>query len=62
MEDRIDYNETRLDDVVINDVDMFRLEYMDDNSIWLCCYKKSGERIVFDLSSETAIIGKHYCE
>lgn len=27
-----------LDDVVVRDVDMFRAELMDDDSLWMCCY------------------------
>lgn len=43
-EDRIDYNQLGVDDVVINDVELFRLERMTDNVFWICCYKKGHEQ------------------
>ena len=57
--DRIDSNDLGIDDVVINDVKMFRLERMSDTHFWLCCYtaddekdERYGERIVFQVGIE----------
>lgn len=42
-----------LDDVVVKDVEMFRMERMDADHIWLCCYLKgSEERITFHLTAK----------
>lgn len=38
-----------LDDVVVKDVEMFRMERMDTDYVWLCCYLTDGQRIDFDL-------------
>lgn len=48
-QDRIDYDEMGLDDVVINDVEMFRLERMNEKLYWARCYKKNGEIIDFHI-------------
>ena len=45
--DRIAMDDRGVDDVVIHDVDVFRLERMGDTSFWLKCYKSNGEEIVF---------------
>lgn len=40
------------DDVVVNDVGMFRLEQMDRRTWWACCYLRGeddGNRIAFDI-------------
>jgi hypothetical protein len=36
-----------LDDVVVKDVEMFRMERMSETSAWLCCYLPDGQRITF---------------
>jgi hypothetical protein len=36
-----------LDDVVVNDVSMFRAEMMDGRSLWMCCYLEGHERVNF---------------
>jgi hypothetical protein len=38
-----------LDDVVVKDVEMFRMERMDNDAVWLCCYLADGQDIHFDL-------------
>lgn len=41
-------SEGALDDVVVNDVSMFRAEMMDDKTLWMCCYfPGSDERLTF---------------
>lgn len=60
--DRIDYSDGRIDDVVVHNVEMFRLEFMDDNQVWMRCYRKDGTDIVFRLSSSTPITGHHEME
>lgn len=45
-----DDDEGYLDDVVIKDVEMFRMERMDDGAIWACCYLKGHERVDFWLT------------
>lgn len=62
MTDRFDYADGNLDDVVVEDVKLFRLEYMSDNGVWLKCYKNYGPDIVIRLSSETRINGFHEFE
>lgn len=43
MADRIDYDDKgRLDDVVIESVAMFHMEWMDDKTVWMRCYKTPG--------------------
>lgn len=41
-----------LDDVVVKDVAMFRMERMADDCVWLACYLSDGQEIVFDLWRE----------
>jgi hypothetical protein len=36
-----------MDDVVVEHPSMFRMEQMDDASVWLCCYFANGERVTF---------------
>lgn len=40
-------SDNSLDDVVVEDVECFRAEMMDDKTLWLCCYLTNGERITF---------------
>lgn len=42
----------RLDDVVVNDVETFRMEFMSKNDIWLRCYLKNGKFIDFGISGK----------
>ena len=43
------HDDLGLDDVVVKDVEVFRMERMDDDYVWLCCYLADGQRIDFDL-------------
>lgn len=43
------YDDLGLDDVVVKDVEMFRMERMDYDYVWLACYLRDGQEIVFDL-------------
>ena len=55
---RIDYDDNGdLDDVSIENVRLFRLEYLDDNKIWLCCYLDDIEEpdVIIDLYSKKKI-------
>ena len=57
---RIDYDENGdLDDIVIENVTMFRMERMSDNTFWIRCYRDNGKDVVFNLSSKKKIIGNH---
>jgi hypothetical protein len=38
-----------LDDIVVKDVAMFRMERMDDDAVWIACYLNDGQEIVFDM-------------
>lgn len=40
-----------LDDVVVKDVQMFRMEAMSEDNWWLCCYFTNGERLTFNASA-----------
>lgn len=43
-----------LDDVVVENVSMFRMERMDDGIWWLCCYlADSDERIAWSIHSRS---------
>jgi hypothetical protein len=58
--DRFDCDDKgNLDDVVVNDVDCFRLEYMADNSIWLKCYRDGKPDVVIWLKARGKITGHH---
>jgi hypothetical protein len=46
------HDDLGLDDVVVKDVAMFRMERMDDDYVWLACYLADGQEIVFDLWRE----------
>ena len=60
MADRIDYNKNGdLDDVVVPNVEMFRLEYMDDNTVWIKCYRTGKTDVVFWLNARGKITGRH---
>ncbi len=59
MPDRFDYANGNLDDVVVENVDMFRLEYMSPNHIWLKCYRKDKPDIRFSLTARGKITGVH---
>lgn len=37
-----------LDDVVVKNVQTFRMEAMDEDNWWLCCYFANGERVTFN--------------
>jgi hypothetical protein len=61
MTDRIDYDDAgNLDDVAIENVWMFRLEYMDDNRIWIRLYRDNKPDLVFYLEVAGKIAGSHY--
>jgi hypothetical protein len=63
MTDRIDYDETgNLDDVAVSDVELFRLEYMDDNSVWIRLYRHDKPDIVIWLGAAGKITGRHHPE
>ncbi len=58
---RIDYDDSgNLDDVVVDSVLMFRMEWMDDDLVWIRCYRR-GEKddVVFWLKSAKKIEGRH---
>lgn len=44
-------NDMGLDDIVVKDVAMFRMERMSEDYVWLACYLTDGQEIVFDLST-----------
>lgn len=46
------HDDLGLDDVVVKNVRMFRMERMDDDRVWLCCYLTDGQSIDFDLWRE----------
>ena len=61
MMDRIDYDDAgNLDDVVIANVRVFRLEYMDDSRIWIRLYRANKPDLVFHLEAASKIAGTHY--
>lgn len=41
------YDSQGLDDVVVENVTMFRAEMMDYDDLWLCCYFANGQRVTF---------------
>jgi len=49
------YDDLGLDDVVINYVETFRMERMDNDRIWLCCYLTDGQAIHFDMWLDNGI-------
>ena len=49
--DRLSYDDNNeLDDVVINNVDMFRLERMSNNDIWIAVYR-GDKRVAFSIGT-----------
>lgn len=59
-DDRFDYDSMgNLDDVVVKNVEMFRLEYMDENIVWIRCYCEGKPDVVINLSSVTKIKAFH---
>jgi hypothetical protein len=61
--DRIDYNARGdLDDIVVNDVAMFRMERMDSGVFWIRCYRDGKPDVIFWLRSERKITGSHSFE
>jgi hypothetical protein len=40
-----------LDDIVVEDVHMFRMEFMSDNTLWIACHLTNGETISWWCSS-----------
>lgn len=44
--------DTLCDDIVVNNVEMFRAEQMDSEVWWVCCYLKGGERLTFDVRAK----------
>lgn len=58
--DRIDYDDSgNLDDVVVDSVLMFRMEWMDDDFVWIRCYRRGENDVVFWLKSAKKIEGRH---
>ena len=61
--DRIDCNDKGdLDDIVINNVEMLHMEWMDDNTVWLRCYRKEKQDVIFWLTYKKKITGCHEIE
>jgi hypothetical protein len=50
------HDDLGLDDVVVKDVSMFRMERMDDDHVWLACYLTGGEDLVIDLWVEGGVV------
>jgi hypothetical protein len=46
------HDDLGLDDIVVKDVAMFRMERMDNDLVWIACYLADGQEIVFDLWRE----------
>ena len=57
MTDRIDSVDGNLDDVAIEGVTMFRLEYMDSNSVWIRLYRNDRRDVVIKLGARGKITG-----
>lgn len=56
-------DETLMDDVVVNDVSMFRAEMMSDKTLWLCCYLVgTEERVDFWVSVKRGKLRLHVTE
>lgn len=59
--ERIDCDENgNLDDVALSDVTSFRLEYMDDNHVWMRIERADHPAVVINLSARGKIKGI-YC-
>jgi hypothetical protein len=48
---RIDYERGQIDDVAIDGVTLFRMEAMDDRTMWIRLYRKGGKDVVFWLGA-----------
>ena len=57
MTDRINSVDGNLDDVAIEGVTMFRLEYMDSNSVWIRLYRNDRRDVVIKLGARGKITG-----
>jgi hypothetical protein len=61
--DRIGYTEKGdLDDIVVTDVTMFRMERMNSGSFWIKCYRDGKPDVAFWLNSARKITGYHEIE
>lgn len=56
----IGYAEGDLDDVSVGDVELFRMERMDNGSFWIRLHRAGGKDIVFWLNSRGKIKGHHH--
>jgi hypothetical protein len=57
--DRIDLDDAgNLDDVAIDGVTTFRLEYMDESNIWIRLYRDGGKDVVIWLQARDKITGR----
>ena len=61
MTEKILYDDTgNLDDVALSDVSMFRLEYMDEGTVWRRLDRDNAKDVVIWLCARTGkITGKH---
>lgn len=61
-EDFFEYTKDgNLDDVCINNVSQFRMEFMDSGEIWIRCYRGDKETdVVINLSSSSPITADHH--
>lgn len=50
------HDDLGLDDIVVKDVAMFRMERMDNDYVWFCCYLTDGQVINFDMHIEDGVI------
>lgn len=50
------HDDLGLDDVVVKDVSMFRMERMNTDRVWLACYLTDGQQIMFSLWAEDGIV------
>ena len=41
-----------MDDIVVNNVEMFRAEQMDTGVWWVCCYLRGGARLTFNVQAK----------
>lgn len=60
--DRIDISSLGVDDVVLSDVAMFRLERMDTGAFWIKCYRDGKSDVAFWLRSTRKIDIHHEIE
>lgn len=61
--DRIDCDgRGDLDEIVLNDVSMFRMERMNDGYFWIKCYREDKPDVVFNLNAKGKITGRHRFE